>query len=175
MKNRQYYIKLNNKGQALIELAVVVILVMIVFMFIFDFGRAIQAKNTLTHLTREGANLASRGLLPGTEAQQYQDIMNALGYTSQPLTMRADGVIYITRIEGASSTNLIRAQALWTASTMSSKPASKLGSTINAVAQNVGLTLGNGQTAYVVEAFYNYKSILLGNSRNFQFYSKSIF
>lgn len=46
---------MNGKGQALVELALVIFLLLLLVMGIFEFGRAMYVKNTLTHAARAGA------------------------------------------------------------------------------------------------------------------------
>jgi Flp pilus assembly protein TadG len=51
----------NNRGQALVEFALLLPLVMLILIGIVEFGRAWQAKQTLTDAAREGARLAVVG------------------------------------------------------------------------------------------------------------------
>lgn len=48
----------NFKGQALVEMAIVLPLLLLLVMGIFEFGRAMYIKNTLTHAARAGARTA---------------------------------------------------------------------------------------------------------------------
>ena len=48
----------NNRGQALVEFALLLPLVMLILIGIIEFGRAWQAKQTLTDAAREGARIA---------------------------------------------------------------------------------------------------------------------
>jgi Flp pilus assembly protein TadG len=49
---------MNGKGQALVELALVIFLLLLLVMGIVEFGRAMYVKNTLTHAARAGARAA---------------------------------------------------------------------------------------------------------------------
>jgi Flp pilus assembly protein TadG len=49
----------NNRGQALVEFALLLPLVMLILIGIVEFGRAWQAKQTLTDAAREGARIAA--------------------------------------------------------------------------------------------------------------------
>lgn len=46
---------MNGKGQALVEMALVIFLLLLLVMGIVEFGRAMYVKNTLTHAARAGA------------------------------------------------------------------------------------------------------------------------
>jgi len=46
---------MNSKGQALVEMAIILPLLVLLVMGIFEFGRAMYIKNTLTHAARAGA------------------------------------------------------------------------------------------------------------------------
>ena len=147
-------------GQALLELALVLPLLVLLVLGVFDFSRAILAKNIITNVSREGASLASRSSIPP------EDIMNSLAYTALPLDMNDRGMMYITKITGVKHGNridptIINAtdQFRWKNKT---SPPSKIGmpSGANTIANNLGsLTLNEDDTVYVVEVFYNYKSI----------------
>ena len=165
-------------GQALLELALVLPLLVLLALGVFDFSRAIHARNIITNVSREGASLASRTSLPQT------DIMNALAYTALPLDMNSRGMIYITKVTGVKNGAKVDPviinqtdQARWKNKT---SPPSKVGmpTGANTNAKNLGtLSLQGGDVVYVVEVFYNYKSIFpIGNKMlQSQFYSMSIF
>jgi Flp pilus assembly protein TadG len=58
MQNPRMY-GLKSKGQALIEMAIVIPLLLLLVLGIFEFGRAMYIKNTLTHAARSGARTAA--------------------------------------------------------------------------------------------------------------------
>jgi len=80
-----------NRGAALIEFALTLPIMLTVLLGVIDLSRAIQFDNVLVHLTREGANLASRTTEPPA------NIIAVLSRTAQPLELDQDGMIYITR------------------------------------------------------------------------------
>lgn len=49
---------LQSKGQALVEMAIILPLLLLLVLGIFEFGRAMYIKNTLTHAARAGARAA---------------------------------------------------------------------------------------------------------------------
>jgi Flp pilus assembly protein TadG len=166
-----------NKGQALLELAVVLPLLVLLLLGVFDFARAIRANNAISNMSREGANLASRTSLA------TQDIMNTLAATAQPLTMQNNGMIYITVVQGvAGGDPQIQTQVGWQNSILGNTIHSRIGtptaSNPNPTALNLGaINLAAGQTAYVVEVFYNFQSLFSSNVARLgsQFYSRTIF
>lgn len=48
----------DSRGQAIVEMAIVIFLLVLLVMGIFEFGRAMYIKNTLTHAARTGARAA---------------------------------------------------------------------------------------------------------------------
>lgn len=161
-----------HKGSAFVELAIVLPLLVLLALGVFDFARAIHAKNMITNMSREGANLASRTTTNGT------DIMNAIAYTSQPLDMTNNGAIYITEVQGktdeGSTLPKIISQSSWRGKT---SPPSKIGSSIGSTAKNLNaLNLADGETVHAVEVYYHYHSLFynyLGLDK--QLYSMSVF
>ncbi|SHI69267.1 TadE/TadG family type IV pilus assembly protein [Desulfofundulus thermosubterraneus] len=51
----------NNRGQAMVELAIVLPVVILILMGIFEFGRVFYAYQMVTNASREGARLAALG------------------------------------------------------------------------------------------------------------------
>jgi Flp pilus assembly protein TadG len=159
-------------GSAFVELAIVLPLLILLALGVFDFARAIHAKNMITNMSREGANLASRTTTNGS------DIMNAIAYTAQPLNMTNYGAIYITVVQGdtedGSTVPKIISQSSWRDK---SNPPSKIGSSTGSTAQNLDtLKLADGETVHAVEVFYRYHSLFynyLGLDK--QLYSMSVF
>lgn len=163
-----------SSGQSFIEFAIVLPLLLLLGLGVFEFGRAIQAKNIITNMSREGANLASRS------TTTPQDIMNALAATAQPLNMSSYGMMYITQVNGKTdgSGNVeVAVQYRWPAT--KSSPASKVwggctswGSDGTCTSLHTPLPLASltalhlqqhdladGQVAYAAEVFYNYQVI----------------
>ncbi|NMC73943.1 MAG: hypothetical protein GYA56_06245 [Geobacteraceae bacterium] len=69
----------NNRGQALVELAILLPLLLMLVLGIFEFGRAMYIKNTLTHAARAGARAAvvspnlTTGSVPANSNCSYPD------------------------------------------------------------------------------------------------------
>jgi len=159
-----------DRGQAMIELALVLLFLVSLCLGVFDFARAIRTNNTIANMSREGANLASRTALA------QQDIMNALADTAQPLNMQANGTMIITVLNGVTGGDpTIPNQYYWSSNTPNFR--SKLGTPANPTTHRLAtLNLQTGQTANAVEVFYNYQSLFSSNVARLsrQFYSMTI-
>ncbi|WP_151637705.1 TadE/TadG family type IV pilus assembly protein [Noviherbaspirillum aerium] len=103
------------RGGAAIEFMFCLPLLLLLLIPVVDFARVIQANMIITNLSREGANLASR------TAMNPQELMDALAATAQPLDMRANGMIHITRIlasrKNGVSSNAVIGQVRWNGGT----------------------------------------------------------
>ena len=162
MKLRRLKTLTDKRGIATLELALLLPFLFLMFLGIFDYSRAIHAKNIITNMSREGANLAARSGIDATSAQEY---MNAIAYTAEPLDMQANGKIYISVVKGVGSTesviSTVQTRYTWAGGGIS--PGSKIGA-VNNHATGLGplsLTngLASGETVYVVEVFYRYRSV----------------
>lgn len=151
----------DKRGIATLELALLLPFLLLMVLGIFDYSRAIHAKNIITNMSREGANLAARSGIDATKAQEY---MNAIAYTAKPLNMQSNGMIYISVVRGTGTTGSVVPQIVsqfgWQGRT---SPASRIGS-VNSIPTGLGpLSLTNGlslgETVYVVEVLYRYRSV----------------
>jgi len=167
MKNRSFNKIQETRGQALVELAIILPILTLLFLGVFDFSRAIYTKNMITNVSREGANLASRD--SQLMQQDPQTVMNTLAETAQPLDMQNNGMIYITVVQGASSGNpTIQTQYPWANTNLKTTTQngtvyniqSRFGTQVSPNTSSLAtLGLRVGQTASIVEVFYNYQSL----------------
>ena len=190
MKLKLYSVFHCRRGQALVEMAIVLPLLVLLLLGVYDFSKAIQAKNIIANVSREGANMAARTSFAAN------DIMNTVGDTAQPLDLQHNGMMYITTIEGSTSIPsgtacttcttpttyylYIHNQTPWSnaASSMSTLATSRLGSPSSPKLSGFcNLNLSNGQTAQVFEIFYKYQSMFGINSKMLPsiYYSMSVF
>lgn len=153
----------SERGAVMVELAMALPLLMLLAFGIADYAQAIQAKNILINMSREGANLASR------TTSDPQEIMTALATTADPLKMDRRGGMYITRVEVQGGVARVTEQYRWLGHHMSS-------SKVWAGCSNwkkgecelpdpfprasLGVTLGNGEVVYAVEVFYDYQPLI---------------
>ena len=99
------------RGGAAVEFLFCLPLLLLLLFPVVDFARVIQANMILASLAREGANLAARTAL------QPQELMETLAATAQPLDMRTNGMIHVTKIlasrRNGISTNVVIGQTRW--------------------------------------------------------------
>ena len=155
-------------GQALIEMAMTIMLLVLLLAAVFDYSRAIHAQSIITNMSREGANLIARANqnLSGDQATDFQDVLDLVGKTAQPLDMVNKGMMYIYKVERLNGTNTTTSLG-WNRSALSSKPSAALGLG--------GITLSEGQAVYGVEVYYRYTSIILPSRYSPTLRSISIF
>ena len=166
-----------DRGLAAVEFALLLPILLVLLMGVIDIARALQANMILINLSREGANLASRGKLQLSE--NHQAIIGQVAATAPPLDMNQRGMIYITRLMGAGTRTLVLEQYRWDDSknnlgfrASGYAPASKLWSCSNwsttagvctvptgTNAPSVSLLAGKlaeGEVIYAVETFYKF-------------------
>ncbi|MBJ6751635.1 TadE/TadG family type IV pilus assembly protein [Geomonas anaerohicana] len=174
MKLRRHSNK--GKGQALVEFALLLLVFAVLMLALYDFACAIRVSNTISNMSREGANLACRPS-PGLQ-NNPQGVMDVLAATAQPLDMTGRGMMFITVVQG----DRILVQDRWDKGNPQTDISSRIGTPTPAEPNPVtnglaSLNLQPEQTAYVVEVFYNYRS-LFSNSAiavGKQFYSRTVF
>ncbi len=100
--------KSGEKGQAVVELALVLPFVLASLLFgVFDYSRAIHAKSIITQMSREAANLVSRPntSLTGDDAIDFQNAMYFIAKDASQLDMQHWGMMYITKVQYVGSSN----------------------------------------------------------------------
>lgn len=165
------------RGSAAVEFAVVLPLLLLVALALVDVCRAIQVNVVLINLSREGANIASRGSQMNSVSSQ--SLMNALAATAPPLHMQTRGKIYITKIIGHLQDGVVRNVILeqyrwegnpsyapssavwwrcdaWTSNQCTAIPADP---EIAPIADAMPNFLSDGEVIYAVEAFYDFDMI----------------
>jgi hypothetical protein len=200
MKTQCLNILKKSDGAALVELAIILPVLLLLTFGVFEFGRAIQAKNIITGMSREGANLAAR------TQETPQTIMDAIASTADPLDMGANGMIFITEVmgvdDGTGTVNpIVQDQdryvnggyttatsrvwggcGSWTDGkcTVSGNPVADLegdgAGTYSGMENPEDGGIKAGETVYAVEVFYNYIPIIrYVMDNNIQIYSRNVF
>jgi len=89
----------NDRGQAMIETAIVLPILLLVSVSIFEIGRAYQTAQVLTNAAREGARVA---VMPGTKVADVQQLVKDYlkngqlgGYASATVTVDQNMVLPI--------------------------------------------------------------------------------
>jgi len=173
------------RGIAAVEFALLLPMLLLLLFGMLDAGRALQANIIVVNLSREGANLVSRG---NTQLETgSQDIIYALMASAPPLNVNQHGMIYITRVMGVVTNGVSRSVVLdqyrWDdrvrhlgVNASSYDPGSRVYgcgawngpvcSGISATQRpNVGVMSGqlaDGEVVHVVETFYQYDMLLAG-------------
>lgn len=154
------------RGQAIIEFAISCPLLLLLLMGVVDYSRAIHAQSIITNMSREAANLVARANpnLSGNEPEDFQDVMNLIARTAEPLDMVAKGKMYITKVENVNNVVSTTSEA-WGGISPTPPRNAPLG----------GLTLAAGQSVYVVEVDHRYESVFPAEIFSSTLYSYSIF
>lgn len=169
-------------GLAAVEFALLLPVLLVLLFGLVDIARALQANMILINISREGANLASRGKLQLSE--NHQAIIGQVAATAPPLDMNKLGMIYITRLmgsgTGSAARTLVLEQYRWDDSKNNQgyrvsgySPGSKIWACSNWASLTAGVcvvptganapavslmsgTLSDGEVIYVVEAYYKF-------------------
>jgi Flp pilus assembly protein TadG len=173
------------RGLAAVEFALLLPVLLVLMIGLVDVARALQAQMILINLSREAANLASRGKLQLSE--NAQTIIGQVAASAPPLDMNKLGMIYVTRIMGSTSGGNTKSIVLeqyrwddasnnrgyrvsgyaplskvWTCSNWASGTAGTClvpsGATAPVVSMMSGQLL-DGEVIYVVEAYYKFNML----------------
>ena len=168
----------SKKGQALVELTLLSPLLLLLAYGSVEVGNVISTYITLTHTTREGANLASRGT-------DINVMLDAITAAAAP-TLRNDNIahwkIIYSKIVQDPAVPCPQAPCVYKVSSQTERGSMGQSSKLGPVNQTVTLSgidsVGPGQTFHVVEVFYDYHSAILtfvGNQLNTTIYDRTIF
>jgi TadE-like protein len=171
----------SKKGQSLIELTLMFPLMLLLVYGVVEVGQIISTYLTLTHTTREGANLTSRGTPPDTA-------LDAIILAADP-TIRNDNltqwrIIYSEIVQSPGipcppepCTYEIDAQIMRGSMPESSKIGLQGATVTPSNLPGIG-SVGPGQTFKVIEVYYDYGPnviTFIGNSMDKTFYDRTIF
>jgi Flp pilus assembly protein TadG len=139
----------DERGGALIELAITVTMLLTLAFGLIDFSRMIFDKQVMSGLSRQGSDLASRGT-------SLEDTVSALGIQGASLDIGNKGRIIVTAVADVNGTPQIIDQ-LESATGISATSAVGygIGNSAN-MPSSANTTLAAGQTIYVTEVFYSY-------------------
>ena len=165
----------HNAGQALIELSLISLLLITLLFGLIDFSRAILTRQVITNLSREGANLASRGT-------SLTSTLDALVLSANPLTIAGSsgkGYIILTSVGWDTNGKLvITAQEKMGAKPSSSKIGNAIGDT--PILPNPNIPDPSQKTLVIAEVFYEYSPVtpvgtMLGSALPSKLYDVSYF
>lgn len=173
------------RGVAAVEFALLLPLLLLLLFGMVDAGRALQANIIIANVSREGANLVSRGAIQLETGNQ--DIIYALMASTPPLNVNRQGMVYITRVMGVVSNGSARSVVLdqyrwddaarglgyrasgylpasrvyncaaWNAGTCAG-----IGSSARPTVSTMSGKLDDGEVVVVVETFYRYDMFMTG-------------
>jgi Flp pilus assembly protein TadG len=174
----------SQKGQSLIELSLIAPLMIFLAYGAIEVGQVISTHLTMTHTTREGANLVSRG----TTASDALDAIIAASSNTFKTSNQANWRIIYSKVTQDTSVPCpnppttpctYRINSQLTRGLMVKN--SKLSSTgaVNEVVTIPGIGgVIAGQTFHVIEVYYNYLPSIVtyvGKGINTEFYDRTIF
>jgi len=174
-------------GVAAVEFTLLLPLLLLLLFGMVDAGRALQANIIIANVSREGANLVSRG---ATQLETgNQDIIYALMASTPPLNVNRQGMVYITRVMGVVSNGTSRsvvidqyrwddaarnlgyrtsgylpASRVYNCSAWNAGTCNSIGSSTRPTVTTMSGKLDDGEIVVVVETFYRYDMLMAGFS-----------
>ncbi len=173
------------RGVAAVEFALLLPMLLLLLVGVIDGARALQANIIIVNLSREGANLVSRGNVQLETGSQ--DIIYALMASAPPLDVNAQGMVYITRVMGVVSGGVSRsvvldqyrwddaarklgyrasgylpASRIYSCSAWNAALCTSIGSSSRPTSTVMSGQLDDGEVVYVVETFYRYDMMMSG-------------
>jgi Flp pilus assembly protein TadG len=143
----------NQSGHAVVEFTLGGLMLLLLLFGMIDFGRAIYTKQILTSLSREAANLTSRGTT-------FTNTLAAIKSSATPLDIDRNGYVVLTAIaRGANDQVIVTEQLTGGGQADPSRIApGGVGSTPALPATTEGLPQSN-QTMYVAEVSYGFSPV----------------
>ncbi|MFC1531380.1 TadE/TadG family type IV pilus assembly protein [Gemmatimonadota bacterium] len=138
----------DTRGQAVAEFAIVLPLMLFLFLGMIEIGNVLAVSHTLSKLSREGANIASRGTSLDT-------VLTVVASSGESIHLDRRGGSVVTRVSVRSDGPLILAQV----ASPGFENESRLGTIGNSPVSFASYGFEAGNTHYVVEVFYRYQPI----------------
>ncbi len=141
----------SRQGQAIVETVLIAPLLLLLLLGLIESGNALSINHKMVVLSREGANIASRGTsLPET--------LNVLVASGDEINLRENGGIVVTRILVIDGDPVVDARA----SSPGYEASSRLwnpGADDSIVVPLQSLNLVEGQALHAVEIIYDYEAL----------------
>ncbi len=173
MNTRQRRSQRRSLGLAAVEFAMVLPILLILLFGVVDFGRIVLVRQVMINLSREAANLASRGT-------PLTDVVNAIQLSAAPLNLSQNGYLVVTQVERDNNGNVrITDQQAFGGQTRGSHVGVGIGNLATLPVTNTPVPLP-GQNMFVAEVFYHSPSItplgrLVDISLSEEFYDAAFF
>jgi hypothetical protein len=145
LRLRRTFIRLRKEesGQDLVELVMVTPLLLMFVFGIIEFGSILDSQQAVSYLTREGANIASRGTPLDT-------VLAVTLRNGESINLEGHGGAVVSRMQVDGESTSIEEQV----SSPGYSTSSRFGEEGDPVAAMENLTLADGASVYVVEIFY---------------------
>jgi Flp pilus assembly protein TadG len=143
----------DERGAALIELAICLPLLFILLFGLIDFSQIIYDNEVMSGLTRQGSDLASRGTT-------LTSTLSAVGIQGASLNIGTRGRIIVTEVANDVNGNpqIVDQMESTTGISVTSAVGSGIGNRAS-MPSSASTVLNAGQTLYVTEVFYSYVPI----------------
>jgi hypothetical protein len=136
------------RGQAAVELAMVLPLLLVILLGVIEFGRAFELEHAIGGLSREGANLAARG---STLLEAVTVTLNS----GADIGLNTNGGVVASHVLSSGGKIIIEDQQASSGYGAKSRIGVK-GAEVSGIDAS-GLT--PGESMYVVEVFYDYSTV----------------
>lgn len=140
------------RGQALLEFVMMAVMMLVLVFGLLDFGRAIYARQILINLSREAANLSSRGT-------SLADTLTAINASAAPLNLAQRGYLILTVVHrNDDGTLVITDQLAGGGRSHRSRVGSGVGNAATLPATSVEVP-ARRQSLYVAEVYHSYTPV----------------
>jgi Flp pilus assembly protein TadG len=156
------------RGAAMAELAVLLPILLTTLMAVIDFGRLVYCYQVTTDLTREAANLVSRG-------SDVEDVWAAAATADGPIQLDESGEMIVSVVRRRSSTD----GTPWIFEQTSNGPLTNVTSKVGSLNQKAKIphvtSLATGVTITTVEVYHNFEPIFVGGDTTLDVYPSVIY
>jgi len=156
------------RGAATAELALLLPVLLTTLMAVVDFGRLVYCNQITTDLTREAANLVSRG-------SSVQSVWAATASADGPIQLDESGEMIISVVRRRSSTD----GTPWIFEQTSNGPLTDVNSRVGRVNQKAKIphitSLAAGVTVTAVEMYHSFEPIFVGGDTTLEIYPDVVY
>lgn len=131
------------------ELSLIIVVMLVLLMGLIDYGRVFHTRQVITALSREGSNLAARGVV-------LTNICSTLVVSAQPLKISTNGYIILSQVYRNSSGVLVVTNQVKQGGWVSVSKIGVKGATGSAVHLPVAGLPDTNQSLMVTEVYYKF-------------------